>query len=402
MTRYVPKPFSHPEESITGLSVIANPNNPRVRIESERLETGSTIYSVTSPIPLGRAAIAQLLCFPLGEAPDWKHAMRGLRDISYPSRSIAKLHQSPTSRRRLGALRPASKELALILERNQDYEERAVKIPVFSDGQAIEYTEAQLSKKNPVDVMKLLTRVDESSDTYRRLELLSATSPDETMLPIIDEETQYEIQNRAMLDEVSGLARVDAVHGLLDEIFTGLREEPTLDGVRILGGGFDSSVLVRTEDIPEYLRGRNTNNVRVMLGSELRDADRKTGLARRRVTFLSRRDGAFVAQPRISWTKDADGVTRRFIFPTSQNERSLLHPIIARSSSLLGAALVANRFGSAYDIDYNDELERLTRQQSKYAAPLARAGLLALVLHAKQERILGDSYFTAMEERAVQ
>lgn len=403
MSRPLPKPFSQPEKSITGLDVVGNTQSPRIRIETESIGPEAIMYSVTGPIPLGRLAISQLLSAPLGEmTDDWRSVEKGLRNISYPSNTINKLSRLPADRKRLKSLRPAAKELADILRGNQRYATTTVNLPVFTDAQAAEYTQQALVHRQPSDVKALLERYEDDSVTRLHLDLLANTSERDNWLPELSEVDQIEIRNRAMLGTVAGLAYVEAMHGVFDSTFWALREEPVLQNGQLAGGGADATVLVRKQDIPQHLQNR-LSEVRVALGPVLRDPDRTiekiADVARRKVTFFSRKHG-IVAQPRISWIND--GAMRRFAFPLSQNERLVLHDTIARSSSLVGAALAASRFGSAYGIDYERELRRMVGKRTKYDAPLAKAGLLALVLHTSENDLLSDPYFAAIEQRAVQ
>lgn len=392
----LPPPFNQPEQSITGLRVLSDGDNPGVRIESRELAGGETFFSVTGPLELGRRAIAQQMSLSIAEsAGNWREVRKGLASIGYPARRIAKLHRALPDLQRLNALRPASRELAGIIKDNQPTAEYSMKIPVFDFYEAMSYVRNQLSQVDPKWLEQLLTRYEGNTTYAQHLHWLAGdqNQPEYLAIAGLSQEDQNEIRVRAMLGEATGLARVDVLYSLFDEVFEGHLEEPVFnsDG-QLRGGGFDQSVFIRKQDIPAQLRDKNSY-WRVSIGRRLRDADRPSGLPRHEVSFVTRQQEV-VALRRAAWINDA-GV-RRFVFPVGRAEQSFNRPSRAIGSSVLGAARMAEVFGPSRGIDYAGELDRLVGPRR-----FGRAGLLALVLHAHQDEILSHPYFRAIETRAV-
>lgn len=394
MDRPLP-PFNQPEQKITGIQVLADDENPGVRLESRRLVNHEIFFSVTGPLELGRQAIAQQLSRPLAEPTDnWRMVKKGLASIGYPSRRVARLHRSLPARQRLEGLRPSSQELARIIKENQPTIEYHAKIPVFNFYEAMAYAQAELPKVDPGWLSKLLTGYDGDTIYGERIRLLAGDPDRREDLAIagLSLEEQREIRIKAMLGEASGLARVDALYSLFDEVFEGHLEEPVFDEDGRLHGGFDHSVFVRKQDIPAAVRDTN-NYLRVAIGPRLRDDDRRSGLPRHEVSFITRRNEV-VALRRVTWINH-DG-ERRFVFPTGQPEQSFTRPSRAIGNSVLGAARIAELFGEMYGVDYGKELDRLVSRRR-----FGHAGLLGLVLHSQQDKIFSNPYFEAIEAEAV-
>lgn len=441
MNHPAPKPFNASEAEIAGHHVLASPEIPYVRIEAVKIGERATRFSVTSSREVGRDFISRVMTYPLQEIDDWKSVESGLRDVAYPTRTIKKLHQSTVARSRLSGLRSASVELADILkatkntnelyeflkawrnqsstyssnfsallkvlgsnEEDRDFEvptvneEYPANIPVFTNGEAIQFVENSLLASTPGIVAELARGHTDNPTTIRALDMLSNSDSQADMIPGLSEEEKGEIIN-TLIRDVDRRNWVEVIHELLDYQFVAVREEASFDGQTSKGGGYDGTVYVRYHDLPEHLH-KYGGDIRILVGPRLRDTERDTNLPRHRVKFI-RRKHITVAHPQVAWVNNQG--KRHFIYPPNPNERSFLRPIIARPNSLVGAAIFANIVGiTQIEIDYNRELNKLLGHRSKFAAPLARAGMLGLVLHAQQEELLSYPYFEMMEERALQ
>jgi len=446
MVNQIPaRPFSLSEKEITGQYVLGSPEIPRVRVASEKIGAQSVRFSVTSAREVGRDFISGAMTFPLHEIDAWTRVEKGLREIAYPSRAIKKLHASEKDRALVRGLKSASVELADILRGTKDTdelseflnvwrkkrseadvndpvgslieamrnfdrntelptanEEYSAKIPVFSEGEAIRYAEEELLKSSPDTVARLLSGHSDS-ETLPILQLFSGPSSGSDVVPGLDELDKSLIQN-AVLRDVERRGWLEIVHRLLEKQFVAVREEAIYEEGVASGGGFDKTVYVLHEDMPKHLRDADSD-IRIRVGQTLRDPRRGTDLVRHRVKFI-RRKQITVAHPRVVWVNDK-GV-RHFEFPSSPSEPSPFRPVIAKPNSLIGAAIFANIVGmndvemNDAGIDYGKELDKIIGRRSEYSAPLARAGMLGLVLHTRQEELLSYPYFEMMEEHALQ
>lgn len=433
---YSPPPFSQSEEKVTGRLLLADNEAPRVRIECQEIDGGHR-FSVTSAVQLGRTSIAHIMAQPLDEVPDWKSVEKGLRGAVYPSRTVKNLDRSAEGTHRLRRLRAASDELAEILRGtvamspNEDpqqvlrrelssgkisqrefydryleylksqrsaepfsvYDELQVKAPVFDEGSAITYAEQMLFRLNPQYVLGSLAKYSDPQ-TIKRLEQL--TQSQFSQLSGLSKADQAAIEI-GLMRYLDGKSYIDVVHDLMDSLLVGYRNEATYDELGVSGGGRDPEYYVRRTDVPGHLKA--THDVRLLIERELREHDPETGLPAHQLKFVVRKN-ALVAHPRVVWTNR--GGVRAFELPTSRPEPTIGRAITRKPSSLLGMAIVANQVGmEELDIDYKKELARIITDRSRYNAPLARAGMLGLVLHAGTDRVLQYPYFASIERDAL-
>lgn len=398
--------FRISEQKVAGRSFISSDEVPGIRIGFTEPEEGVREYSVTGFVPLERQAIGDLLQSPIGgESYSWEDVRDGLRAISYPSRKITLMSRSAIHARQLGEVKAVSRELADIMSNNQDYTVKTGNMPVFNYSEAQQYAAdilySQTSERKLLLMLKSVGLDSVQAKRYQSI-ISSATQTPEGIKQLelitgMDLSDQTSAQVEALLGDVDTRYVTELIHRLQYDLFIGFPEQSRLIDGKLVGGSHDLTVLLRESDIPVALPVDFTNvsvdapRVGVKIGSVLRDTDRKTGLKRRRVTFYTQADRQ-VALARVAWQTRGD--ERTFAFPVSPFEHHANE--IARPSSLLGAALMAQTIGHEAGIDY----EKALRKRMRYLSTrIGRAGLWPLVATHHQEEILSHPYFEAIEKQ---
>lgn len=408
------RPIIIAEDKAADRFVIANNERNMVQINVTPLEGEAKRYTVTGRLPLERHAITGILGAPFGqENSDWSEVRDGLRDISYPSKSVRSLAHTALQRDHLREIGPAARELAKALTDNQDQRTQTANMPVFNDFQSYEYVAEELRRRtSSTKLMNYLKGIGMEFRTIKGFKHLTTGDPksieaaQELEAQIgLDEEDVLDMQNSALLAEAGGSIEAELMYRVKGLVFVGFRALTIYGPTNIEGGGHDASFFLRTADIPENLHGV-LNSTKVAVQAMLRDADKKTGLNRAKVLF-STQAPRVVVHPQLVWeTRDGE---RRLQFPSTPYRRQTEWEHTSRPerpNSILGAAMIADYLAGQKNIDYKTELEKryimAERRKGRHGLHdvSLTAGLLPIVLDHKQNQLLDDDYFKAIEDLA--
>lgn len=406
-----PPILSGSEHSITGASLVAVPENDRIRIDTEEMEDGWTRFNVRSRLVMGRSAISSIMATPLHySGENWQEIRDGLRDISYPSKRVNHAARNSEKRAHLRAVGPASRELADILTNNQSYRTQTANIPVFTANESLEYANDEILRR--MDSRKLLLQLKSiglNPATARQLSefIYYSNQSDEVAKELqaiagLSDEDMNATVNSAVLGRVDARAWAELAYRMQDDMFIGFIREVVFNQ-KLEYGGSDPAVFVLREDVPGNI-SQGDRNASIEVGPKLRDLDRKTGRERYEVGFLTE-EPKIVAYPWLAWERKGD--ERRFVYPVSKYDeedakREGKGPV-GRPSSVLGAALAANLGRFKYGIPYSATLSNRLYPRKHFSfgwpghVPHA-AGMLPLVVNHHQATLLKDDYFLAIEE----
>jgi len=390
-----------------GSRVISNDEWPLVRLDITRPLPGIEQYSVRGLVPLQREALASLLQSPLGETQaSWPDVHRGLRAVVSPSRRVKAMTRSALMLEQYQEVKGSAWELAEVFANSTDYQTVTANVPVFTYAEAQQYIITTLfqqisEKKLPM----ILKDLDMEDDQKRRLQVaLPRFLQTPEAVRELEEVTGMFGGEESLLDYgdsfdfMESKLIVELVHRWQAKYFVGFKEEARFVDRQLVGGSNKPTVYIRNQDVPYGVlrddeQGAAISSDGVILSPILPDADRQTGLDRRRVTFVS--DATrHVALPLLTWRKDQDG-NRNFEFQGSKLEQKPEYDDLIRPSTLAGVALAASRVGLLKGIDYRGALTKLG---SRYAS-FDDTGLWPLVATYRQEDVLGDSYFEQIEKR---
>ncbi len=389
-------------------NILSSDQEPMVKVSQSEGVDGSTRYSVSSDVLLERDGIAAILAHPLGEYPaDWREVGSGLRDLTYPSRRVRRLYRFGRKAALLTPfeeVKPVARELAVVLDRNQDYTSTQKNMPVFTDyKQARDYITERMSilppgrftallkssigDKQIFDELQALVQPPVASFDNLELQYLVDTSADE--MQQMHQRSILAISNPRALSDIEQ-------HVLEDELYaTGLPAQ--FDGEQLIGGSRGQGIYIRREDIPAHLKSRDglKSGFSLSLGPQLPDPDKRTGLDRFRVTFREQ-SARYVATPELTWeTKRLEGgkVARRLVLEERDIETNEHTGIIRQRSTLAGAALLAA--ASTDKMGYDKVLARATPRHVNLG--LARAGFWPLLAHYRENALLDHEYIRAVE-----
>jgi hypothetical protein len=391
--------------------ILTSDAEPSVRIERTEQFDGAVRYTVSSGVILEREAIAAIASSPIGQHPaPWEDVMAGFKAITYPSRRVRrqeKMAKKLLDRFSLKDVQPATRELAHVLERNQDYRETRVNISVLTSYQearayVLELIEtlprhrfAAILKSfedNPL-VFTELSRIVESRDmSLEEIGLHVVTG--------IDEAESQRIEQRAIFDISGPQAQLDMEQYMLEGELYQTGQPAQFDGLLLSGGSRQGGVYVRQDDVPDHLTkgGVLKQNVDMFVGGQLRDSDKATGLNRYQVSFREQ-SVRFVATPELVWeTREYDDGSKRrqFIFDTHAPEYSIFSGTVRQRSCLAGAALFAA--ANAETIDYAKALRRITPRNHHFGR--GSAGLWPLVARFKENDLLDHPYVEMVENQS--
>lgn len=391
-----------PEKSFgTGL-VLTGENGGFVEGERADDSDGTRHYRLTSTIGIGREAIGAIVAYPLGvDEPHWQHVRDGLKDLSYPSRSVQRLARAAKQANQLHEVKGAAGELANTLDHNQNYHATQARVPVFSYGEAAAHASSLIAEQDDGRFERLVKSYSGDMhihDALRQLRERHRTSSREAqqLLAItgMSGDEQAEMTKRAIVESLDPRAYNDLVAWAFEgHLYTRFPEPPSYDGARLTS---DKGVYVLSEDIPPNIQSDRATHI--VVGTRLRDADKRRSLPRHAVEFHTQ-SPRHVAAPLLAWRVGPNGA-RAFEFPTSSHEHNSFTGVVIRPSSIAGAALFAS--ARAAGIEYSQRLEKVfgnSRHMPWRRTSLSpsSAGLWPLVANYRQDELLEDDYIVHAE-----
>jgi hypothetical protein len=397
---------SLPEASLSNFPVLGHAQAPYVRAVRTEDSDGVVEYSIQGQVAMERDAINAVMRTPLNlqDNSNWFDVRDGLRDLSYPAKHIRSLARVASLTSHLDSIAVAAKQLADVLDNNQDYRARSANIPVFTYPEAHRYTTDQIIGEsnerrlllmikslgvNP-ELSKKLSRalnsnVLQAGENVRQLQEMTAFTDKELT----------EMQNLAIIDQIEPRVIAELIERIQSSQFSVFKRTASFDEKHLSGGTSDPDVYILDEDVPVGMK--RGENVYVAVERKLRDKDKKRNRERYRVTFRSQ-SPRFVTVPRITWRSE-DGV-RRLVLSGNPWQESR-GGVVVRPSSIAGAAIAACVLGQ--NIDYADRLDRVLgnspfRKHKNKELPPSAAGLWPLVATYRQDALLSNPYFESVEK----
>ena len=400
------------EDKAVDRFLIANESTNLVQVVPTVIGENAMRYSVTGRLPLEREAISGIMGAPLGrEDASWIEVRDGLREISYPHRKVRALAHGAVQRAHLREVGPASRELAQALTDNQDQRTQTATMPIFNFFQSYVYTSDEI--RNRTSTSKLMNYLKGIGMDFSKVQDFRALTSGDTeddkaakeiqkLLGLSDEDI-LAMKNGVLLSEAGGAIETELLYRVKSLLFEGFQMKPSYTPTGIKGGSYDAEVFIRKSDVPENLRDV-LGSTKVGIGPVLRDGDKKTGTERARVAF-STQAPRVVVHPQLVW-ENHNGV-RRLVFPsnTYRTQDDWEHENRPeRPNSILGAALAADYLSGAKGIDYKVEMEKRQQRAHRHKGRrtqrdiVSEAGLLPMILDYRQDELLDDDYFKAIED----
>lgn len=398
------------ETNLSPDRVLTSDAEPSVRIERAEQVDGAVRYTVSSGVALEREAIAAIASVPIGQHPvAWQDVMAGFKAITYPSRRVRrqeKIAKKILDGFSLKDIQPVTRELANVLDRNQDYRETKVNIPVltsYAEAHAYvlelietlpahRYTAILKSFEDDPRVLAALSRIVESRE-------MSLEEIGLQVITGIDETQSQRTEQRAIFDISDPHAQMDMEQYVLQDKLYQIDRPAQFDGSQLSGGSKQDGIYVRKDDVPDHLKidGALRQNVDISVGAKLMDTDKATGLDRYRVSFR-KQSVRFIATPELVWEtrQHEDGSKhRQLIFETHAPEYSVFSGTVRQRSCLAGAALFAAV--NAETIDYAKALRKITPRNHHMGR--AKVGLWPLVARFKENDLLDHPYIEMVEDQ---
>lgn len=394
------------ELELAGNRVISSKDVPRVEARKREIDEDTTEYELESHYLLNRETLNTLLRAPIDEpGMNWHEVHDGLRDISYPNRTVRKLGRHAGISKYVHEIRRSTRELADLMERNVHETIVTANVPVFRYGQTHRYIFDSLKTYDSRKLLNLLKGFDFSPQTARRMLKYIASSESERDLDGFEQleieqgfaRFEQEIINAAIVGESDDRTLIELVHYLQDQDFIGFRERGAYRNDHLVGGAKEFGAFFLKDTVPQNIQ---LDENEVFIGPRLRDDDRKTGLPRYRTAFISSHD-AIYARPLLVWRKSASG--RQIMFPAQKFDTPTtgingeVNAPPKRLNTVAGAAIAAAVLGG--EIDYAGALDTLLYKAGIDKTRVARAGFLPLVLRYQQNDLLSLPYFQNVEDR---
>lgn len=389
--------YSIDEEKITGQRVVSTNEFKRVKMHKRRVDSDHTEYFVNGSAPLNHEALARVLSAPFGiQDPSIQEVQKNLSEMSYPSRSMRLLAKRAGIAGYLDEIKSPAGELAAVMTSASDEPFASTALPVFTYGEARNYVFEQLQQMELRPLIRNLRRFGLSKQAKEWFELMASLgdTPDGSFDEVFgDPAKQHELLKSILLTakiDPNDRSLVDFIDHQQEQWFTGFVNRNAYIPQDSGTDNLEKNIYMRTEDAPT----KSTDNTTVLLGSELMEPYRKTGLPQRRVQFFNEQHEIFATR-QLAWIHNNDTNDRTFLVRGSELES--VHSRVVRPSSLVGMAAAAIKFGDPSE--YVATLEEVIKKGGYRFRHLSRAGLWPLVATHNQEEILSHSYFKLVEEK---